>query len=169
MGAKFMGARVKRLEDQALLTGKGEYTDDIDLPGALHAVFVRSPHPHARFTAIDGTAAEAMDGVYGVFTLADFPAEIQNNRLLLLLPNPAITQPMMPYLLAASEVHFVGEPVAVVVARTRHRLGAPAGNLGCQGCAGRGSDPVAHRRCQQHRCEIYPAIWRRRCGLFQGG
>ena len=120
MGAKFMGARVKRLEDQALLTGKGEYTDDIDLPGALHAVFVRSPHPHARFTAIDGTAAEAMDGVYGVFTLADFPAEIQNNRLLLLLPNPAITQPMMPYLLAASEVHFVGEPVAVVVARTRH-------------------------------------------------
>jgi carbon-monoxide dehydrogenase large subunit len=120
MGAKFMGARVKRLEDQALLTGKGEFTDDIDMSGVMHAVFVRSPHPHARFTTIDGSAAAAMEDVHGVYTLADFPKDIQNNRLLLLLPNPAITQPMMPYLLAASEVHFVGEPVAVVVARTRH-------------------------------------------------
>ncbi|MEK9723460.1 MAG: xanthine dehydrogenase family protein molybdopterin-binding subunit [Rhodospirillaceae bacterium] len=120
MGAKFMGARVKRLEDQALLTGSGEFTDDILLPGMLHAVFVRSPHPHARFTTIDKSAAETMDGVHGVFTLADFPADIRNNRLLLLLPNPAITQVRMPYLLARDETHYVGEPVAVVIAETRH-------------------------------------------------
>ncbi len=120
MGAKFMGARVKRLEDQALLTGKGEFTDDILLPEMLHAVFIRSPHPHARFTTIDKSAAEEIEGVHGVFTLADFPKDIQDNRLLLLLPNPAITQVRMPYLLARDETHYVGEPVAVVIAKTRH-------------------------------------------------
>ena len=101
MGAKLFGARVKRLEDPALLTGRGQFTDDIRLDDAVHAVFVRSPHPHARFTAIDKSAAAAMPGVHAVLTLQDCPAAIRDNRLLLLLPNPAITQPMMPHLLSA--------------------------------------------------------------------
>jgi len=120
MGAKLFGAAVKRLEDPDLLTGKGQYTDDIHVEGALHAAFIRSPHPHARFSKIETSAALAMDGVHGVFTLADFPKDIQENKLLLLLPNPAITQPMMPYLLARDEVHFAGEAVACVVADTRY-------------------------------------------------
>ena len=120
MGAKLFGARVKRLEDPDLLTGRGRFTDDFRAPGALHAAFVRSPHPHARFTAIDTAAAKALDGVFGVYTLADFPASVRDNRLLLLLPNPAIQQPLMPHLLARDEVHFVGEPVAVVLADSRH-------------------------------------------------
>ena len=45
MGAKLFGAAVKRLEDPDLLTGKGQFTDDIRVEGALHAVFIRSPHP----------------------------------------------------------------------------------------------------------------------------
>ncbi|MGB7037148.1 MAG: hypothetical protein WBD71_16670, partial [Xanthobacteraceae bacterium] len=53
MGAKHFGARVKRLEDPALLTGRGRFVDDIKLPGTLHACFVRSPHAHARIRAID--------------------------------------------------------------------------------------------------------------------
>ena len=57
MGAKMFGARVARLEDPALLTGRGTFTDDIHLPGALEAAFVRSPHPHARIRAIDASAA----------------------------------------------------------------------------------------------------------------
>jgi carbon-monoxide dehydrogenase large subunit len=120
MGAKLFGARVKRIEDPALLTGRGRFTDDIACEGALHAHFVRSPHPHARFTSIDASAACAMDGVHGVYTLDDFPEDVRDNRLLLLLPNPAITQPMMPHLLSAGDVHFVGEPVAVVIADTRY-------------------------------------------------
>ena len=120
MGAKLFGAAVKRLEDPDLLTSKGQYTDDIHVEGALHAAFIRSPHPHARFSKIETSAALAMDGVHGVFTLADFPKDIQENKLLLLLPNPAITQPMMPYLLARDEVHFAGEAVACVVADTRY-------------------------------------------------
>ena len=119
MGAKLFGAAVKRLEDPDLLTGNGAYTDDIKVPATLHAVFIRSPHPHARFTKIKTSKAEAMEGVCGVFTLEDFPPEIQQNKLLLLLPNPAIVQPMMPYLLAREEVHFAGEAVACVVAESR--------------------------------------------------
>jgi hypothetical protein len=46
MGAKLFGARVKRLEDPALLTGRGRFVDDVKLPGVLHACFVRSPHAH---------------------------------------------------------------------------------------------------------------------------
>jgi carbon-monoxide dehydrogenase large subunit len=120
MGAKLFGARVKRLEDPALLTGRGRYVDDIRLPGALHAAFVRSPHPHARIRGIDKTPALAMPGVVGVWTLADMPNAVRERRLLLLLPNPAISQPMMPHVLADRSVHFVGEAVAVVLADSRY-------------------------------------------------
>src|SRR5215475_7443390 len=64
MGAKHFGARVARLEDPALLTGRGRFVDDLDLPGALHACFVRSPHAHARIRGIDATAVRAMPGVH---------------------------------------------------------------------------------------------------------
>ncbi len=120
MGAKLFGARVKRLEDPALLTGRGEYTDDIQLEDCLHAVFVRSPFAHAKFTNIDTAAAGAVPGVHAVLTLKDFPADVQDNTLLLLLPNPAIKQPLMPNLLAKSETTFCGQSVAVVIAESRH-------------------------------------------------
>ena len=67
MGAKHFGARITRLEDPALLTGRGQFVDDVNLPGMLHAAFVRSPHAHARFRTIDGAAARAMPGVHAVF------------------------------------------------------------------------------------------------------
>ena len=51
MGAKLFGARVKRLEDPALLAGRGRFVDDVKLPGVLHACFVRSPHARASFVA----------------------------------------------------------------------------------------------------------------------
>ena len=121
MGAKLFGAAVKRLEDPALLTGKGQFTDDLSAPGMLHAVFVRSPHPHASFRKVGIAAVLSMPGVKAGYTLKDFPAEVRENRLLLLLPNPAITQPIMPHLLAKEEVTYVGEPVAVIVADTRHQ------------------------------------------------
>src|SRR5262249_32212991 len=56
MGAKRFGARVARLEDPTLLTGRGRFVDDIKLAGALHACFVRSPHAHAAIRSIDASA-----------------------------------------------------------------------------------------------------------------
>ena len=57
MGAKAMGARVRRMEDPALLTGRAVFTDDIHLPAMLEAAFVRSAHAHARIRGVDASAA----------------------------------------------------------------------------------------------------------------
>ena len=65
------GEKIKRVEDPALLRGKGKYLDDIHLPGMLHAAFVRAPVAHATFSAIDSSAALAIDGVVAVYTLDD--------------------------------------------------------------------------------------------------
>ena len=73
MGAKHFGARVKRLEDPALLAGRGRFVDDVKLPGLLHACFVRSPHAHAMVRGIDGRAAMVMPGVHAVLTADDLP------------------------------------------------------------------------------------------------
>ena len=66
-----IGASVKRVEDQRFLTGKGNYTDDINRPGQTYAYILRSPHAHARITSIDTSAAEAAPGVVAVFTGKD--------------------------------------------------------------------------------------------------
>ena len=63
MGAKHLGARVKRLEDPALLSGRGRFVDDVKVPGLLHACFVRSPHAHAKLGSIDAKAALIVPGV----------------------------------------------------------------------------------------------------------
>ena len=69
-----IGQPVQRLEDQALLTGTARFIDDLELPGAAHAAFVRSPHVHARVLSVDISAAVAAPEVLGVFTAADLAA-----------------------------------------------------------------------------------------------
>ena len=120
MGAKWLGATVKRKEDPALLTGKGRFVDDIHLPGTLHAAFVRSAHAHAWIRGIDPSAARAVPGVHLVLTFADLPEPLRTNSLPLLVPHPAITQVFMPYALANKEARYAGEPLAVVVADNRY-------------------------------------------------
>src|SRR6185437_16613326 len=93
MGAKQFGARVVRLEDPALLTGRGQYVDDVHLPGTLHAAFVRSPHAHARFGKIDTTAARAMPGVHAIYIADDMPPRIATGQIPMLVPNAAIKTP----------------------------------------------------------------------------
>ena len=66
-----IGAPLKRKEDDPLLRGRGTYVDNIDLPGTVVMVVVRSPYAHARITSIDTAAARAAEGVVGVFTGAD--------------------------------------------------------------------------------------------------
>jgi len=63
---KLFGASIKRREDPRFITGRGNYTDDLKLPGMTYAAFVRSPHAHARVKAIDVTRAKAHPGVIAV-------------------------------------------------------------------------------------------------------
>src|SRR6266850_5264425 len=69
------GKPVRRVEDERLLTGRGRYSDDFNLPGQAYAAFVRSPHAHARIRRIDGAAALKTPGVIAVLTGADAEAD----------------------------------------------------------------------------------------------
>src|SRR5947208_2182937 len=80
MGARHFGARIARLEDPALLTGRGRFVDDIRLAGALHACFVRSPYAHAKIRSLDAFAARAMPGVHAVLTADDLPARMARSQ-----------------------------------------------------------------------------------------
>ena len=112
MGAKHFGARVLRLEDPVLLTGRGRFVADINLPGMLHACFVRSPHAHARIRAVDASAARTMPGVHAVLTAHDLPQRLAVTQIPMLVPHPAIKTPRTQLALARGEVCFVGEAVA---------------------------------------------------------
>lgn len=121
MGAKHFGARVARLEDPALLTGRARFVDDVKLPGCLEACFVRSPHPHARIHAIDVGRAEKMPGVHAVLTADDLPPRMASGQIPMLVPNPAIATPRTQLALARGEVCYVGQTIAVVIADSRYR------------------------------------------------
>ena len=116
------GQPVKRLEDQRLLTGKGQFIDDKPEDGALWLHVLRSPHAHARIVSIDRTAASEVNGVEAVYTGADLVADDIGTLPTLLVfqrpdGSPMTTPPRR--LLAHEVVRFVGEPVAAVVATSR--------------------------------------------------
>jgi len=110
-----VGRPLRRKEDPRLLRGGGRYLHDLVRPGMLHLAFVRSPHAHGRITAIDVARARTLPGVEAVFTADDLPVRP-------IVPDFAGdgyaggAQPV----LARDVVRFVGEPVAVVVARDRY-------------------------------------------------
>ena len=121
MAEKGIGARVVRKEDQRFVTGKGRYTDDINQSGQAYAVFVRSPHPHAKINGIDKAAAEAMPGVLAVLTGEDVAADKLGNLICGWLVKSKDGSPMKmgPHpLLAQGKARYVGDRVAVVVAET---------------------------------------------------
>ncbi|RDI73346.1 Aerobic-type carbon monoxide dehydrogenase large subunit CoxL/CutL-like protein [Gaiella occulta] len=115
---RFVGAPVKRKEDGPLLTGRGTYVDNLDLPGTVAMVVVRSPYAHARIGSIDVSAARAAEGVVAVYTAADLRDDWK-------APMPCawpVTEDMKNpphYPLADSVVNYQGDGVAVVVADTR--------------------------------------------------
>jgi carbon-monoxide dehydrogenase large subunit len=113
---RMFGKAIKRREDPRLITGAGAFIDDLKLAGLSHAAILRSPYGHAKIVSIDASAAAAMPGVIGVFTGKDFMdvnplayawqvAGVQNNVNTMRVLEP-------------DEVHFSGDPVAVVVAET---------------------------------------------------
>jgi carbon-monoxide dehydrogenase large subunit len=113
---RFVGARVRRVEDPRLLTGAGRYVDDVDVPGVLHAAFARSPHAHAAIRAIDIDDARRAPGVVAVYTGTDIAR--LTNPFVGLLPIPGLYHPVH-YALATDRVRLVGDPVAMVVATSR--------------------------------------------------
>ena len=120
MSAKHFGARVKRLEDPALLSGRGRFVDDMKPPGLLHACFVRSSHAHAKIHGIDAKAAIATPGVHAVILADDLPDPMRCEPLPMLLPNPALAIAPTQMVLARDEVYYVGQPLALVIADSRY-------------------------------------------------
>ncbi|NLY27627.1 MAG: xanthine dehydrogenase family protein molybdopterin-binding subunit [Alcaligenaceae bacterium] len=116
-----IGQPYKRKEDYRFLTGAGRYVDDITLPAQSYAVFVRSPHAHARITSISTKEARNAPGVLGVFTGNDVAADNINGLpcgwLITSTDGTPMKEPPHP-ILAQGKVRFVGDHVALVVAET---------------------------------------------------
>ena len=114
MSERWIGKSVTRVEDGRLLTGRGTFIDDHPpVANLCHAAIVRSPHAHARVLGYDVAAALAMEGVVGVITGVDVAAACKPFGV-------GVTTPVHYYPAATDKVRFVGEPVAVVVARDRY-------------------------------------------------
>jgi 2-furoyl-CoA dehydrogenase large subunit len=112
--AQWCGQSVERVEDSALLTGRGRFIDDLGVkPGTLHAAILRSPHAHARIAAIRAEAARALPGVAAVLT----GAEVTKLSASLVV---GVKAPIECWPIATDRVRYVGEPVAVVVASSRY-------------------------------------------------
>jgi carbon-monoxide dehydrogenase large subunit len=112
-----IGAALPRKEDHRFLTGQGRYLDDIVIPGALHAHFLRSPHAHARIVSIDATAARAAPGVIAVVTgheVAEWTTPLK------MAPPIEGLQPVEATTLPIDRVRFIGDPVACIVATDRY-------------------------------------------------
>ena len=110
-----LGTALERVEDAALLMGRGRYIDDLPVaPGTGHAAILRSPHAHARLVAIDAAAALALPGVHAVVTGRD--ARAWSTPFIV-----GLRQPMEHWCIATDRVRYAGEPVAIVVAEDRYR------------------------------------------------
>src|SRR5690348_9400327 len=122
MTATGIGAAVRRKEDIRFITGKGQYTDDVVRPGETRAVFVRSPHAHAKIKNIDVTAAAAMPGVVAVLSGAELAADKIGNLICGWMIHSKDGSPMKMAAhpaLANGKVNHVGDAVAVVIAETK--------------------------------------------------
>jgi len=114
VNAKY-GTPIKRREDPTLIQGLGTYTDDVDLPGMLHAAFVRAGVAHGKITNVDISEAQGMPGVVAIYTAADLELNDMGNA------GPPVPSPesMRRPVLAKDKVRFIGEAIAMVVAETR--------------------------------------------------
>ena len=110
-----LGRALPRAEDRRFLTGRGRYVGDIEVAGALHVVFVRSPHGHARILNIDPEPARAMPGVVVVWTGADVAKVATTARV---APPIEGLKPVDLPPFPVDRVRFVGDLVAAVVADT---------------------------------------------------
>ncbi|MFG3435757.1 xanthine dehydrogenase family protein molybdopterin-binding subunit [Nonomuraea sp. NPDC047897] len=118
-GAREIGRARRRKEDRRLLTGHTRWTDNLQQPGMLHVMFVRSPMAHARITRVDVSAARDLPGVVAAFSGRDF-ADEQGSLPCAWPVSEDIVIPDHPPM-AVSQVRYVGEAVACVIATDRYR------------------------------------------------
>jgi carbon-monoxide dehydrogenase large subunit len=124
MATDGIGARVLRKEDRRFITGRGRYTDDINRPGQAYAVFVRSPHAHAKINGIDKSQALAAPGALAVLDGDDLKASGWGGLICGWMIHSRDRSPMKvgPHpMLAQGKVRHVGDQVACVVAETHHQ------------------------------------------------
>lgn len=115
MSQRIFGASVTRKEDVRLVSGRGQYADDVQLPGLVHAVILRSPHAHARIRRINVERARAMAGVIKIYTGADLEGRVAAIPTAWIPPGSDLK--MVPHpVLALDRVRYVGDGVAMVVA-----------------------------------------------------
>jgi len=120
---KFIGKRIKRNEDPQLLTGQAQFVDDVEIPGMLHAAFLRSDYAHARLLSIDVSNARQRPGVVAVFTAEDMGDDWQPGPPLVSPPPTAkdvifYSRRQVP--LVKDKVRHAGEAIAVVIAESRY-------------------------------------------------
>jgi carbon-monoxide dehydrogenase large subunit len=136
-GSSLIGKSMRRVEDDRLVRGEGRFLADLQVPGTLVAYFVRSPHAHATIGAIDLSAAREMPGVVAIYTAADVAGrtepicvagEVHTPERLLRELKPLDRLHPIP-LLPAKKVTYVGQPVAMIVAETRHAAADAAERL----------------------------------------
>src|SRR4051812_31730930 len=120
MAASLIGSRVTRKEDYRFITGSGQFTDDVTVPRQTYAVFLRSPHAHAKIRGIDTAKAKAAPGVVAVYTGTDIPESVGGlpcGWLITDVNAQPMKEPKHP-LLAQGKVRYVGDHVAVAIAET---------------------------------------------------
>jgi carbon-monoxide dehydrogenase large subunit len=123
MPEKYIGKRMTRTEDPRLLTGQALFVDDVQIPGTLHAAFLRSDYAHARLVSIDVSAARERPGVVAVFTAEDMGDDWQHGPPLV-IPPPTVedivfhSRTQVP--LVKDKVRHAGEPLAMVIAESRY-------------------------------------------------
>jgi len=114
---RHIGAALPRKEDLRFLTGHGRYVEDIEVPGALHACFVRSPHPHAKILSIETETAKIASGVIAIYTGKDLARWTTPLRM---APPIEGLRPVEMTTLPIDKVRFHGDPVACVIATSRY-------------------------------------------------
>jgi aerobic carbon-monoxide dehydrogenase large subunit len=126
--SRFIGRSIKPDKSNRFITGDGMYVGDVRLPNMLHAALVRSVHAHARIREVDVQEARGLDGVVGVWTereikgrISPFPESFEIHPARWLEGVKPVLQGPRPTALAQGKVHYVGEPVAIVVAEDRAR------------------------------------------------
>ncbi|MCY4528670.1 MAG: molybdopterin-dependent oxidoreductase [Chloroflexi bacterium] len=120
MTTRIFGSGIRRREDPRLITGRASYTDDIRLPGTVHAAILRSPYAHANITSIDTSAAACQPGVIAVYTGADIEGHLNPIPCAWHIPDSNLIMPDHPAI-AKDKVRYVGDAVAVVVAENRYQ------------------------------------------------
>jgi carbon-monoxide dehydrogenase large subunit len=126
--SRFIGRSVKPHKASRFLTGSGVYVADIHLPNMVHAALLRSLHAHARIRSVHAKEVLSLGGVMGIWTgrdiesrISPFPESFEIHPAPWLEGVKPVLQSPRPTALAQGKVHYVGEPVVIVVAKDRHK------------------------------------------------